>query len=60
METMNINDPLVLFGFKSSALSLPLFLLPLPSLLFFNNGKGPLHGKKRCGTELPSVPTYVP
>ena len=45
MDTMYLKDPLVLFGFEGSALSLPLFLLLHALSLFFNNGKGPLYRK---------------
>ena len=45
MDTMHLKDPLVLFGFEGSALSLPLILLSHALSLFFNNGKGALYGK---------------
>ena len=58
MDTMHLKDPLVLFGFEGSALSLPLFLLSHALSLSLNNGKGALYGKKQTlyGTEWPSVP----
>ena len=45
MDTMHLKDPLVLFGFEGSALSLPLFYLSHALPLFLNNGKGPLNEK---------------
>ena len=41
MDTMHLQDPLVLFGYEGSALSLLLFLLSHVLPLFFNNGKQP-------------------
>ena len=44
MDTLHLKDPLVLFEFEGSALSLSLFLLSHALSIFFNNGKGPLFG----------------
>ena len=41
MDTMHLKDPLVLFGYEGSSLSLPLFLLSHALPLFFKNGKQP-------------------
>ena len=58
MDTMHLQDPLALFGFEGSALSLPRFLLSHALSLFFNNGKGPLYEKSLNGTEWwPTVQT---
>ena len=42
MDTMHLKDPLVLFEFEGSSLSLPRFLISNALPLFFNNGKGAL------------------
>ena len=54
MDTLHLNNPLVLFGSEGPALSLPLFLSHALSL-FFNNDKGPLNREKNV-TEWPDVP----
>ena len=51
MDTMHLKDPLVLFGYEGSALSLPLFVLSHALPLFFNNGKEPLRKKTLYGTK---------
>ena len=54
MDEMHVRDPLVLFEFEASALSLPLVILSLALSLFFNKGKGPLYGRK-YGTSPPVI-----
>ena len=46
MDTMHLKDPLVIFGYEGSALSLPLFLLSHALHCSSTMAKQPLYEKK--------------